>query len=90
MEGPMESMLTSINTVLEEREDKIFELDDKCYKLARLAKTLLSALEDSITHSKLDYETRKQQSKLTKSCTDTISTASNALKSVEEKIGLSE
>tara|TARA_Y100001938_G_scaffold144491_1_gene219150 strand:+ start:5818 stop:6054 length:237 start_codon:yes stop_codon:yes gene_type:complete len=55
----MEMNGTSAVSVLKKRDKSIKELDSKCYKLSRLARTLLSALENSITHNEMSYDDKK-------------------------------
>ena len=45
-------------SALKQRDDVIKSLDNKCYKLSRLSRTLLDALESSIVHKEMSYDDR--------------------------------
>ena len=68
----MEMDTTSAISVLKKREKTIRELDSKCYKLSRLTRTLLSALENSITHKEMSYDDTQSMKLETKSIIDLI------------------
>jgi prefoldin subunit 5 len=54
----MEMDITSAISALKKRDKSIKSLDRKCYKLSRLARTLLNGLEDSIKHEEMSYDDR--------------------------------
>ena len=54
----MEMDINSAISALKKRDKSIKSLDRKCYKLSRLARTLVSALEDTIKHEEMSYDDR--------------------------------
>lgn len=78
----MEMDINSAISALKKRDKSIKSLDRKCYKLSRLARTLVSALEDTIKHDEMSYDDRTAMTEETQSICD-ILTATE--KTVDEK-----
>ena len=66
----MEMDINSAVSALKKRDKSIKSLDRKCYKLSRIARNLVSALEDTIKHDELSYEDKREMTQETESiCT---------------------
>ena len=64
--------LIKIKEVLKNRQDEIITLDDRCYDVTRLCRSLLSALERNIKHQQMDYEARGVMKQETTDLLDSI------------------
>ena len=75
----MEMDINSAISALKKRDKSIRSLDRKCYKLSKLARTLVSALEDAIKHEEMSYDDRKSLTKETECITQMLQDSQSAL-----------
>ncbi len=75
----MEMDINSAISALKKRDKSIKSLDRKCYKLSRLARTLVSALEDTIKHEELSYEDKRAMTQETECITQMLQDSQSAL-----------
>jgi|21_taG_2_1085346.scaffolds.fasta_scaffold00362_6 predicted transcriptional regulator len=81
----MELDINSAISALKKRDKSIKSLDSKCYKLSRLARTLVSALEDTIKHDEMSYDDRRAMTEETKSICNILETVDAQTQPVDEK-----